>query len=701
MIKRTNRALLSALAITAILTGCEQALLHDPAPATTMLGLQFSLNSATSSSLAGAYDKANQVRVAVFRAADFRGVRENFTADFSPIGALLVTSQAFAPAAENRVQIEVDLENEIEPLVVIGALLQGNSPLFAGIATVQARRGEVNSTSVVLVPIPNRVSVSAPPATLTALNETANISAAVLFASGDTINGAALTFSSSNAAVATVDGTGRVTARNDGTAQITVASANEFFTVSQVVNVTVAIAVASITVTPSPVTMDAGTLVLLTATARDRLNNVLTGRTFTWSSSATGVATVDATGRVTGVSAGQAVITVRSGTASANVNVTVQVRPTIGLSATSVPFSIAFGEPDPAAVNINVSNIGSGTLSGLAIANIRATGSTTSTTWLTATLSATTAPATLTVRVARGTLGPGTYTAAFDIQSNASNGTQTITVTFTIIGVQLAGRVRNATNFAVIPGATVVAVATTGQSAPVSTTADASGAYTLAVAANASYRVSASAQGFITQSITLTTTTAPSQPLDFVLSPVLQAGQWRIVLTWGANPADLDAHLFGPMPESSTRFHVFYPPENRGSLTAVPYALLDLDDIDGFGPETVTIAQQIGGRYTYSVHHFSGTGTIATSGALVSVYRGAALVAEFRPPNVPCLSPPNVCVWNVFAIDAAGLSPIQTIGGTYSGSIVLPDYLARFRRDLTEAQQLIVEAGQKYQKSKR
>ena len=101
------------------------------------------------------------------------------------------------------------------------------------------------------------------------------------------------------------------------------------------------------------------------------------------------------------------------------------------------------------------------------------------------------------------------------------------------------------------------------------------------------------------------------------------------------------------------------------------------------------------GTYTYSVHNYSGESPLASSGAIVRVYRGTALVAEFTPPNQQGL------VWNVFSIGSEGVSPIQTIGSAFAGSIVVPDHVVGLRHYLDEAQRLIIEAGQKYQKSKR
>jgi uncharacterized protein YjdB len=70
--------------------------------------------------------------------------------------------------------------------------------------------------------------------------------------------------------------------------------------------------VASVRVTPSPDTVAVGAASTLTATPLDAANNPLTGRTVTWASIDTTIATVSQTGVVTGVAAGTTTITATS-----------------------------------------------------------------------------------------------------------------------------------------------------------------------------------------------------------------------------------------------------------------------------------------------------------------------------------------------------------------------------------------------------
>src|SRR5207244_434301 len=87
----------------------------------------------------------------------------------------------------------------------------------------------------------------------------------------------------------------------------------------------------------------------------------------------------------------------------------------------------------PASQAVVVSNIGSGTLSGLAIGTI--TYGSGASAWLSATLNTTTAPATVTLQPTTGSIPIGTYTATVPVTSSAAgvvNSPQNISVNFTI-----------------------------------------------------------------------------------------------------------------------------------------------------------------------------------------------------------------------------------------------------------------------------
>ncbi len=138
---------------------------------------------------------------------------------------------------------------------------------------------------------------------------TAVLSAAVRDAAGNTLAGRDVSWTTSNAAVATVSSNGLVTAVSQGSATITAASEGKSGTAA----ITVGPApVAVVTVSPATSTIGIGATTAFTAETKAAGGEVLTGRTVTWSSSNPAVATVDVTGTVTAVSAGVATISATS-----------------------------------------------------------------------------------------------------------------------------------------------------------------------------------------------------------------------------------------------------------------------------------------------------------------------------------------------------------------------------------------------------
>jgi hypothetical protein len=142
-----------------------------------------------------------------------------------------------------------------------------------------------------------------------------------------------------------------------------------------------------------------------------------------------------------------------------------------------------------------------------------------------------------------------------------------------------------------------------------------------------------------------------------LVSNTAAVGQVRIVLSWGANPRDLDSYLTGPT-STGGAFTVYYG--SRGNCTASPFACLDFDVTSGFGPETITIERQFRGVYRYSVDRYSGSGTIATSSARVDVYVSGQLARSFTPP------PGDGDVWNVFELANGQITPINTYNAVMS-----------------------------------
>lgn len=121
-----------------------------------------------------------------------------------------------------------------------------------------------------------------------------------------------LTWSTANAAVATVSATGLVTGVGAGEAVRVFATVATSPTLVGTAAVTVRAPVASVTLTPANATVRVGGVQQFVAMLRDSNGNVLAGRTVTWTSSNTAVATVDATGNASANAIGSVTITATS-----------------------------------------------------------------------------------------------------------------------------------------------------------------------------------------------------------------------------------------------------------------------------------------------------------------------------------------------------------------------------------------------------
>lgn len=152
-----------------------------------------------------------------------------------------------------------------------------------------------------------------------------------------------VTWQSSSAAVATVSSGGLVTAVSTGSAQITATSEGK--SASATISVAPAtITVATVDVTPGNLQIEVGATTQLTATPRDAGGNPLAGRSVQWSSGSASVATVSASGLVTAVSAGVAVISATSEGKTGQGTVTVTAIPVASVAIDPNSASLGVGQ---------------------------------------------------------------------------------------------------------------------------------------------------------------------------------------------------------------------------------------------------------------------------------------------------------------------------------------------------------------------
>src|SRR5439155_988163 len=102
--------------------------------------------------------------------------------------------------------------------------------------------------------------------------------------------------------------------------------------------------VASVSVSPVASGVTVGQTAQLSATTRDSAGNVLTGRTVTWASSNSGVATVSGTGLVMGVTAGTATITAISEGQSGQASLSVSNVPVATVTVSPASASVTVGQ---------------------------------------------------------------------------------------------------------------------------------------------------------------------------------------------------------------------------------------------------------------------------------------------------------------------------------------------------------------------
>jgi uncharacterized protein YjdB len=194
-----------------------------------------------------------------------------------------------------------------------------------GTATITATsNGHSGTATVIVTSVPVATVTVSPPAVFVPLGTTTALTATMKDANGNVLVNRAVTWSSSNDQIATVSPSGVVTTVAQGTVTITATSEGKTGTATVSVGPP---SVASVTVSPATTSVNVGQTTSLTATPKDANGVVLTGRIVTWASSNTALATVSATGVVTGVAVGSVTITAtsegRSGTATVTIASTV------------------------------------------------------------------------------------------------------------------------------------------------------------------------------------------------------------------------------------------------------------------------------------------------------------------------------------------------------------------------------------------
>lgn len=172
------------------------------------------------------------------------------------------------------------------------------------------------------------------------------------------------------------------------------------------------------------------------------------------------------------------------------------------------------------------------------------------------------------------------------------------------------------------------------------------------------YTIHTSKSGYLDCYSTLFVSGDTSNYLDVYATPALNEDEIRIVLTWNDDPNDLDSHLFTPSASGLEEdYHIcYYNMSDTNGNTS-----LDVDDTDGYGPETTTINHIQRGLYKFYVCDYTDcseqneeSNRMSNSGATVRVYGSQGLMQTF---NVPVKR--NGVIWEVFEIRDGTLIPNQ------------------------------------------
>jgi uncharacterized protein YfaP (DUF2135 family) len=166
-------------------------------------------------------------------------------------------------------------------------------------------------------------------------------------------------------------------------------------------------------------------------------------------------------------------------------------------------------------------------------------------------------------------------------------------------------------------------------------------------------------------------TKGPCNKLVYAISPTMKTlDGLRVVLSWNGAPKDLDSHL------SFEGNHIYFE-QKTGTK-----ANLDVDDTDGFGPETITVEKkEAGKKYIYAVHNYSkmseinNTSLSDLSNAKVYVYIGNTLIKTYQVPT----GSKKGNLWTVFMIDENGnfvdINTFNNSSSTLNTGLQLEAYL--------------------------
>lgn len=175
------------------------------------------------------------------------------------------------------------------------------------------------------------------------------------------------------------------------------------------------------------------------------------------------------------------------------------------------------------------------------------------------------------------------------------------------------------------------------------------------------YTLTASKDGYSDTSYNIVVypgTTDENPAINETMSPTMNEGFYRVILTWGTTVPDLDSHLVADT-DTGSDIHVYFSNMNPSPY----YANLDVDDTTYEGPETITITNFEGlSSIRYAVHdytnrHSTSSTAMSYSNAVVRLFKGNQLIRTFQVPTGY-----GGTEWDVFELDSNGrITTINTM----------------------------------------
>lgn len=228
-------------------------------------------------------------------------------------------TQSFSPEdGETRVRVRLDASLAGSTVTVDAELRASGAPIFRGTGSTTLEAAGASALNVPLTAVVSAIVATNPVASFTAIGETLPLTAAAVFATGDTVGDVALTWRSLDASIVSVTSSGSATAQAEGTARLEASAGGA----TAATTALVAAQVVRVTVAPPSATVSVEQSTTFTAQAFDRNSNPLT-RMFDWSTSSPTIATVTGAGVATGVGSGVANIVAAAGGAQGSAVLTV------------------------------------------------------------------------------------------------------------------------------------------------------------------------------------------------------------------------------------------------------------------------------------------------------------------------------------------------------------------------------------------